>query len=278
MHLRILGPLEVWTAQGERIHVSGAKRRALLATLVIQAGQAVSIPRLITELWGPAPPAGAVNALQAHIVRLRKALSTEPDRLVTHPTGYTLYADTDAKEFTRLVTAARHSPDPAPRLRTALSLWRGPALDGCVAGDICAAEASALEEVRLTAMETLQEASLRAGHHAEVIADLTEATTAFPLRERFYAQLMEALCRAGRQADALAVYDRARKRFITELGVEPSPALRARVQSIRTPAPTGNDLTREVAELQHKIDTLVTRQAELLQRLQEQHPKLSTAH
>ena len=278
MHLRILGPLEVWTAQGERIHVSGVKRRALLATLVIQTGQAVSIPRLITELWGPAPPAGAVNALQAHIVRLRKALSTEPDRLVTHPTGYTLYADTDAKEFTHLVTAARHSPDPAPQLRKALSLWRGPALDGCVAGDICAAEASALEEVRLTAMETLYEASLRAGHHAEVIADLTEATTAFPLRERFYAQLMEALCRAGRQADALAVYDRARKRFITELGAEPGPALRARVQSIKTPAPTGNDLTREVAELQHKIDALVTRQAELLQRLQEQHPKLSTAH
>jgi predicted nuclease with TOPRIM domain len=74
------------------------------------------------------------------------------------------------------------------------------------------------------------------------------------------------------------VYDRARKRFITELGVEPGPALRARVQSIKTPAPTGNDLTREVAELQHKIDTLVARQAELLQRLQEQDPKLSTAH
>jgi SARP family transcriptional regulator, regulator of embCAB operon len=279
MHLRILGPLEVRNAQGERIHVSGAKRRALLATLVVQAGQTVSIPRLTAELWGPAPPANAVNAVQAHIVRLRKALSTDPDRLITHPTGYTLHAETDAKEFTRLVTAARKSPDPEPQLREALSLWRGPALDGCVAGDICAAAASVLEEARLTAMETLYAASLRTGRHAEVIAELTESTAVFPLRERFYDQLMEALCKAGRQSDALTVYDRARKRFITELGVEPGPALRARVRSIRTPAPTAqHDLTREVAELQHKIDTLVARQAELLQRLQEQHPKLSTAH
>jgi DNA-binding SARP family transcriptional activator len=277
MRLRILGPLEILDTHGERIQVSGAKRRALLATLVVQAGQTVSIPRLIEELWGTTPPANAVNALQAHIGRLRKALSTacaEPDRLVTRPTGYTLQLredETDAREFTRLVTAARKTPDPAPLLREALSLWRGPALDGCVAGDICAAEASVLEECRLTAMETLYDTSLRDGRHAEVIAELAESTATFPLRERFYDQLMEALCRAGRQSDALTVYDRARKRFITELGVEPGPALRARERSIRSHTPMApSDLSREVAELQHKIDALVTRQTELLQRLSAQ--------
>jgi DNA-binding SARP family transcriptional activator len=271
MRLRILGPLEVLDTQGRRLEVSGTKRRALLATLVVQAGRTVSIPRLVAELWGPAPPANAVNALQAHIVRLRRALPE--DHLVTHPTGYTLRADTDADDFTSLVAAARRSPDPAPRLREALSLWRGPALEGCGAGDICAAEASALDESRTAAMEMLYDARLRTGHHAEVIAELTESTVAFPLRERFYDQLMEALCRAGRQADALTVYERARTRLITELGVEPGPALRARARAIRTPA-APIDLSREVADLQHRIDALVTRQAELLQRLRE----LSTTH
>jgi len=276
MRLRILGPLEILDTRGARIHVSGNKRRALLATLVVRAGQTVSMTRLIEELWGAAPPANATNALQAHIGRLRKAMATacgETDRLVTRPTGYTLLLndnETDAAEFTRLLTAARAEDNPTALLRSALSLWRGPALDGCVAGDICAAEASVLEECRLSAMEALYDTSLRNGRHAEVIAELAESTAVFPLRERFYDQLMEALCRAGRQSDALAVYDRARARFITELGVEPGPALRSRVQAIRAndPLPTTHvDLTREVAELQQKIDTLVTRQAELIQRL-----------
>lgn len=281
MRLRILGPLEVLDSQGVRVHVSGNKRRALLATLVVRAGQTVSMPRLIEELWGASPPANATNALQAHIGRLRKAMATacgDTDRLVTRPPGYSLLLnddETDAAEFTRLVTAARTSTTPTELLRSALSLWRGPALDGCAAGDICAAEASVLEECRMSTMEALYDTDLRNGRHAEVIAELAESTAVFPLRERFYDQLMEALCRAGRQSDALAVYDRARKRFITELGVEPSPTLRSRVQAIRTNTPmptTPGDLTREVAELQHKIDTLVTRQAELIQRLAAHNP------
>jgi len=277
MRLRILGPLEILDARGTRIHVSGAKRRALLATLVVRAGETVSMTRLIEELWGTTPPANAVNALQAHIGRLRKAMGT--DRLVTRPPGYTLLLhedETDARQFTRLLTEARTATDPTPRLREALSLWRGPALDGCVSGDICAAEASVLEEARMTAMEALYDASLRNGRHAEVIAELAESTAAFPLRERFHAQLMEALCRADRQSDALTVYDRARERFITELGVEPGPALRARARKIRTNGPlptTHTDLTREVAALQERIDILVTRQTELLERLSRQHTR-----
>ncbi|MFI7676243.1 BTAD domain-containing putative transcriptional regulator [Actinophytocola sp. NPDC049390] len=278
MRLRILGSLEIVDDQGTRIHISGAKRRALLATLVVRAGRTVSMSKLIEELWAANPPANAVNALQAHIGRLRKTIATTcaEDRLATQPPGYTLQlneGETDASEFTRLITASRTAPDPTPLLRAALSLWRGPALDGCVTGDICAGEASALEELRMTAMEALYDGCLANGRHAEVIADLTEATALFPLRERFYDQLMQALSRAGRQSDALAVYGRARTRFITELGVEPGPALRARAQAVHTdtPAPPDNDLTREVAELQHKIDALVTRQARLLARLAAQH-------
>lgn len=278
MRLRILGPLEIVDERGASVQVSGAKRRALLATLVVRAGRTVSMTKLIEELWGPTPPANAVNALQAHIGRLRKTIATTcaEDRLATNPPGYTLHlheGETDASEFTRLITASRTAHDPTSLLRSALSLWRGPALDGCVAGDICAGEASALEELRMTAMEALYDACLTNGRHAEVIADLTESTTVFPLRERFYDQLMQALFLAGRQADALAVYSRARKRFITELGVEPGPALRSRAQAIHTntPAPPHNNLTRELAELQQKIDALVTRQAQLLERLSTEH-------
>jgi DNA-binding SARP family transcriptional activator len=275
MRLRILGPLEVLDEHGTRIEVSGTKRRSLLATLVVRAGRTVSITKLIEELWGAAPPTNATNALQAHIGRLRKTIASAcaEDRLATHAPGYTLQlhkGETDASEFTRLIAASRTAPDPAPLLRTALSLWRGPALDGCTRGDICAGEASALEELRMTAMEALYEACLHSGRHAEVIAELAESTAVFPLRERFHDQLMQALCLAGRPSDALAVYGRARHRFIAELGVEPGPALRARAQSIttNTPLPTeDNDLTREVADLQRKIDELVTRQAQLLHRL-----------
>lgn len=274
MRLRLLGPVELLDDTGAPVPVSGAKRRALLAALAVRAGRTVSMPRLIEELWGNAPPANATNALQAHIGRLRRAMTAacREDRLTTTPPGYALHlaeSETDTHEFTRLIAVARTATDPTPHLRAALSLWRGPALDGCTTGDICAAEASALEETRLTAMEALYEASLRDGRHREVIADLTESTTTFPLRERFYDQLMQALCRSGRESDALAVYSRARARFITELGVEPGPALRSRAQAIRT-ADAPADLTREVAELQTRIDALVTRQAELIQRLSAQ--------
>lgn len=274
MRLRLLGPPELLDDAGVPVPISGTKRRALLATLAVRAGRTVSMPKLIEELWGAVPPANATNALQAHIGRLRKAMTAtcREDRLTTTPPGYSLRlteSETDTQEFTRLVTTARTATDPTPHLRAALSLWRGPALDGCTAGDICAAEASALEETRLTTMEALYETDLRHGRHREVIADLTESTTMYPLRERFYAQLMRALCRSGRESDALAVYSRARSRFITELGVEPGPALRAQAQAIRT-ADAPADLTREVAELQARIDALVTRQAELLQRLSTQ--------
>jgi SARP family transcriptional regulator, regulator of embCAB operon len=231
MRLRLLGPLELRDARGNPVAVSGQKRRALLATLAVRAGRPVAIDRLIHELWGNTPPANAGNALQAHIVRLRKAMGA--DRLVTQPPGYTLLLpDNDIVEFRATVAAARTSPAPIPLLRQALALWRGPALAGCVLGDICAEEASALEETRLAALESLYDASLRAGQHREVVAELTGATVTYPLRERFYEQLIVALCRSGRNRDAAGVYDRARRSLRVELGVEPGPTLRARAREI----------------------------------------------
>jgi DNA-binding SARP family transcriptional activator len=250
MRVLLLGPLQILDGEGGRVAVSGRKRRALLAALAVHAGRTLSASRLVEELWGTTPPAGAANALQAHVGRLRRTIESacgEADRLVTRRPGYRLVlrpGETDAAEFAALVSAARTAPDPIPVLRAALSLWRGPALDGCVLGGLCAPEAEALAEGRLTALEALYDASLRAGRHAEVIAELAETTAAHPLRERFHGQLMTALCRADRRSEALTVYDLARQRLITELGVEPGPALRAHARAIRTDVPQARGRSR----------------------------------
>lgn len=233
MRLRLLGPLEVLDPQGMPIVVSGQKRRALLATLVVRAGRVVSTGRLAEELWGRTPPTN--NALQAHVGRLRNALGA--DRIQTRAPGYSLVLgpnEADTVEFTTAVAAARTAADPVPLLRSALSLWRGPALAGCVLGDICATAAAALEETRLNALESLYDASLRTGRHREVVGELAASVEEHPLRERFCEQLIVALCRCDRRTDAVEVYDRARRRLVTELGVEPGPTLRARAQAIHT--------------------------------------------
>jgi DNA-binding SARP family transcriptional activator len=283
MRLRILGPVEIHDERcGRRIAVSGLKRPALLATLVVRAGRAVSQDRLIAELWASDPPANAANALQAHIKRLRRLISAAggaADRIVTRSPGYCLTllpGETDAEEFTEKVTAARALAvtDPAaaiPLLRAALELWRGPALDGCVIGDICAAEAVTLEENRLAALETLYDASLRAGRHEDIIGSLQETLAAYPLRERLYIQLMLALHRSERQSEAIGVYDRARRRLLQDLGVEPGPALRAAMQSLLADSVSGDAtvaaLGEELVILQQRINALARRQAVLLQGL-----------
>jgi SARP family transcriptional regulator, regulator of embCAB operon len=284
MRLYLLGPLELRDVRGEHVELAGLKQRSLLATLAVRAGQVVSAERLVAEVWGERPPANAANALQAHIRRLRKVVESacgEPDRIVTRPPGYLLHlrpGETDAAEFVALVTTAKAlaATDPAgaiPVLRSALSLWQGEAMDGCTTGDICAAEALVLEENRLAALETLYDASLRTGRHAEVVGELEETSAAHPLRERFYDQLMAALHGADRQSDALRVYDRARQRLLREVGVEPGPALRARMQSIMALADRPAelvDLSRELVELQQRIDSLAERQEVLLRTLRRQ--------
>ncbi|HEV8561018.1 MAG TPA: AfsR/SARP family transcriptional regulator [Actinophytocola sp.] len=282
MRIRILGPVEIQDdTRGRRLAVSGVQRPALLATLVVRAGRTVSADKLIQELWGADPPVNAANALQAHIKRLRQLICSafgEPDRIRSRAPGYTLHlapGETDAEEFTTRVTEARAltalTPGRAiPLLRAALALWRGPALDGCAQGDICRAEALALEENRLSALETLYDACLRANRHQEIIGELEQATTTHPLRERLHDQLMLALYRCDRQSEAIGVYDRIRRRLLTDLGAEPGPTLRATIQAILAqsphilPEPGPRSLTDELAALQRQLNTLARRQAALV--------------
>ncbi|WP_062650840.1 BTAD domain-containing putative transcriptional regulator [Streptomyces maremycinicus] len=251
MEFGILGSVQIRDPRtGLRIVPVGAKQRALLGALVVRAGQVVPSDRLVDELWGEHPPSNAANALQAHIARLRRLLpapapgpGTRHDALATRPTGYVLRlggADTDARRFTRLAAEGRAllGADPvraAGLLREALALWRGAALEGSGRGAICSAEAALLEEGRLLALEALYDACLRAGHGHEITGELEELTVAHPLRERFYDLLMNALERCGRQAEALLVYERARRTLVDDLGIEPGPALRARMQAIVHP-------------------------------------------
>ncbi|MBT2454257.1 AfsR/SARP family transcriptional regulator [Streptomyces sp. ISL-86] len=249
MEFRILGSVQIYDDRADvQIVPTGAKQRALLGALVAKAGQVMPAERLVDELWGEHPPANAANALQAHVARLRRLLpvpapgSGEPHHewLVTRPMGYVLRlgrTDTDAQRFHRLVTEGRAlaAADPgraAGVLREALALWRGPALEGSGRGTICSAEASLLEESRLVALEALYDACLRAGRYDEITGELEELTTTHPLRERFYELLMTALYRCGRQAEALGAYERARRRLVHDLGIEPGPVLRGRMEAI----------------------------------------------
>ncbi|MGP4013534.1 AfsR/SARP family transcriptional regulator [Streptomyces sp. 4N124] len=246
---RILGPVEVHDAPaGLRVVPPGAKQRALLASLVVEAGRVVSAERLADELWGDGPPRRAANAVQAHVARLRRLLggpARERDaahhaRIVTGPGGYLLRlgrATTDAERFCRLSAEGRAAcaddPERAARLLDrALSLWRGPALADCRGGPLCAAEADRLEEQRLTALETFYEARLRSARPEGITGELERLAQEHPLRERFYDLLMVALDRAGRRSEALAVFERARRRLAGELGVEPGPLLRGRWQAL----------------------------------------------
>ncbi|MCX5612860.1 MULTISPECIES: AfsR/SARP family transcriptional regulator [unclassified Streptomyces] len=296
LDFRVLGPVEVHDHRsGTRITPSGAKQRALLAALVVRAGEVLSAERLIDELWGDRPPAGAANALQAHVARLRRLLAPagegDPGQalITTHPLGYLLRlgsARTDAQRFTRLSAQGRAAvvADPAHAadlLDRALALWRGPALEGSGRGQICAREAERLEQSRLTALETCYEAKLRGARHAEVTGELERLTAAHPTRERFYDLLMLALYRCGRRSEALGVYERARQRLMSEIGIGPGPALRDRMESILLrepgldsagpPAATGADaaaldLGGEIARLRARIDAIGREQDELVRR------------
>ncbi|MGW7413492.1 AfsR/SARP family transcriptional regulator [Streptomyces sp. NPDC054863] len=250
MQFRILGPLEMQDERtGLRILPTGAKQRALLGALVVKSGQVVSVHRLIDELWGDRPPANATNALQAHVARLRRLLPVPApgsgeqhhEWIATSSLGYVLRlgpGTRDVDRFNELAAQGRSAAESGDHeharglLRGALALWRGPALEDGVRGEICAAEAAQLEESRLTALETLYDMCLRAARHGEIIGELEELTADHPMRERFYDLLMVALYRCERQAEALSVYDRARRHLSYELGVEPGPALRSRMEAI----------------------------------------------
>ncbi|MFG2043268.1 BTAD domain-containing putative transcriptional regulator [Dactylosporangium sp. NPDC048998] len=250
LQFHILGPLEVANAGGP-VDTGTPKQRAVLAMLATQPGRIVSVQRLIDELWADEPPERAIASLQAYVSRLRRALEpgrTSRDRsavLVSRAPGYLLQVPPDSVDAARFAAAVEHSVaelavDPAAALRTlgaALELWRGDPLPELGESALARAERSRLSELRLTAMEQHSEALLALGRAAEVVYRSEGALAEAPYRERLWGQLMLALYRCGRQADAMAAYSRARAGLIDELGIEPGPALQQLAQDILRQAP-----------------------------------------
>jgi predicted ATPase/DNA-binding SARP family transcriptional activator len=234
MELRILGPLEVSTEDGP-LRLGGAKQRALLALLALQANQVVSRERLIDALWGEDPPATAGAMVQVYVSRLRKLL---PDgAIVTRRPGYLFEAEPgtiDLERFEQLVTEARAAGPAraAQSLRAALALWRGPPLAE-FDESFARTEGGRLEQLRVAALEERIEADLALGRGAELVGELEGLIAEHPHRERLRVQLMLALYRANRQADALAAYREARS-ALDELGIEPGEELqRLELQILR---------------------------------------------
>jgi DNA-binding SARP family transcriptional activator/tetratricopeptide (TPR) repeat protein len=242
VEFRILGPLEVLD-DGRPVALAGGRGRALLALLILHAGEVVPADRLIDELWGENPPPTATTALQGLVSNLRKRLEparaggAAPAILRTVAPGYVLTIDparVDANLFRRLLEEARGAAaaERSARLRRGLSLWRGPALADFTYQPFAQHEITALEELRLVAIEERVEADLVLGRHGQLVAELEALVAEHPFRERVRGQLMVALYRAGRQAEALAVYRDARQALVDELGIEPGRGLRQLEQAI----------------------------------------------
>jgi predicted ATPase/DNA-binding SARP family transcriptional activator len=228
----MLGSFHVRTDDGVLADVPGARLRGLLIALALEPGHAVPKATLVDWIWGERPPSEAANALQRLVSRLRKAL---PDGSVEgQPGGYRLTVEPDAVDavrFERLVGQARGGEDPGRvrLLREALALWRGAAMQDVGLQDSAAFDAAVtrLEGLRLTAMEDRFDAEVSLGHGAGLVTELTDLVAAHPLRERLVAALMRALVAAGRDSEALLVYQRTREALADALGVDPSPELSA---------------------------------------------------
>src|SRR5436190_4280816 len=242
MQFRLLGPVEVEDA-GRPLVLGSAKQRALLAILLLNANEVVSRDRLIDELWGEQPPASASHSLEVYVSRLRKTL--QPDggerMLITRPGGYLLQLEPDQLDlgrFERLVEEGRrelaegNNEQAAVLVAEALELWRGPALGELAYEPFATPEVERLEEQRLAAFEEKTEAELALGRHGALIGELEAVSRKNPLRERLHGQLMLALYRCGRQADALETYRELRRHLRDELGLDPSPALQRVEQAI----------------------------------------------
>jgi DNA-binding SARP family transcriptional activator/DNA-binding beta-propeller fold protein YncE len=244
MNYGILGPLQV-VADGSEVRLGGTKQRALLAILLMRANEVVSRDVLIEELWGDRPPADTARALEQHISRLRKTLRTNGvEPLTTCPRGYELHVgpnELDLFRFERLLSQARLTPDPdgaAALYREALALWRGPPLEEIGYAPLAQPERARIEERRMLALEERIAADLACGRHDDLVGELESLVERHPFRERLRGQLMLALYRSGREADALSVYQEGRRRLVAELGIEPGNALRALEQAILRHAST----------------------------------------
>jgi DNA-binding SARP family transcriptional activator len=214
---RLLGPLTVERGR-EPLRLGGRAQQALLARLLLDVNRTVSIDRLIEDLWGEDAPASAVKMVHIHVSKLRKLLPA--DTLVTRAPGYALEIEPDAIDVVRFERLRAQG-----RPHEALELWRGPALAE-FDEPFAVVESARLEELHLATLEDRIDADLGSGRHADLVGELEALVARNPLRERLRTQLMLARYRSGRQAEALAGYRHVRELLATELGIEPSPALR----------------------------------------------------
>src|SRR5215210_1965342 len=223
MQLLVLGPLEA-RVDGRQLPLGASKQRAVLAMLALHANATVSADELMEGLWGEHPPASAPKMVQQYISQLRKLLTEDagPEPIiVTRGRGYELRIapdDVDATHFVRLLERGA--------AREALALWRGQALADVADEPFATVEIRRLEELRLDALEQVIDSDLADGRHGELVGELETLVAEHPMSERLHGQLMLALYRCGRQAEALEAYRRARALLVDQVGIEPGPALR----------------------------------------------------
>lgn len=244
LEFRVLGPLQV-ARDGRLLPLGGIKQRGLLALLLLDRNRVVSRDRLVDALWNDEPPPSAANSIQVYVSKLRRLLeedgSVVDGSLVTEPPGYRLRVppgEVDADEFEHLLAAGRSAfgsgsfDEAESTLARALALWRGPALADLAREPFAQAEIARLEGLRLQGLEARFDAMMAVGRQAEAVGELRALVGLHPLDERLRAQLMVALYRSGRQAEALDTYRVARRLLSEELGLEPGPELRSLEQSI----------------------------------------------
>jgi DNA-binding SARP family transcriptional activator/ABC-type transport system substrate-binding protein len=235
IEFRVLGPLEV-LKDGQRVPLGGAKQRATLAMLLLHRNEVVSRDRLIDGLWADAPPPSAAHTVEVYVSRLRAALRSdgEGSRIVARAPGYLLRVEPGELDLDRFKALSSESgqamsagdpPAASSALRDALELFGGAPLEDLAYAPFAQDELGWLQELQTTALEQRIDADLACGRHAELIGELESLVARHPLRERFWGQLMLALCRSGRQGDALAAFERARRTLVEELGIDPGPAL-----------------------------------------------------
>ncbi|MFD1540562.1 BTAD domain-containing putative transcriptional regulator [Nonomuraea guangzhouensis] len=288
MRFGVLGPLAVWTDQGEPVTIPGLKVRALLADLLVDEGRPVSSDRLVDDLWAGEPPANSAGALQVRVSQLRRALEdAEPggkNLVISRAPGYLLKAaegTVDAARFAELLARAETAESPRTRaelLSDALALWRGPAFADFADEEYTRSAILRLEEQRLSALEQHAEARLELGEHGLLVGELGDLVGRHPLRERLRAVHMRALYRAGRQSEALASYADLRERLADELGLDPAPELAALHQAIlgQDPALSG-PAARPATNLPASLSDLIGRDGALAEvRTLLEHSRLVT--
>jgi DNA-binding SARP family transcriptional activator len=281
LEIRILGTFDV-TVDGRPAGTGGSKRDALLTLLALRRGRPVSIDALIDELWGDQAPASPRNAVQHHVARLRATLGQES--IVGSRNGYALEGATiDALLFEDLLVQARaalrggDARTAAEVAVRALSLWRGPALQTLPDTDRIRAEAQRLEALRVDALEERFEAALELGAHREIVSELQHAVQESPFRERLWSQLMLALYRSGRAADALEAYRSARRVLVEQLGLEPGPELRRTQEAILAHDPSIAGWAPPLADSRDEIARVLAQLRESLRHAEELYDRVCSA-